>query len=323
MVMERNETERKGRKMRTRSILCAFAVTGLCAFGGASADEVNGSYDWEDGSSVLGQFDDGATFVCENSSEQAHGGSSSLKLTESVLGGTPQAYVAFIENLEDGDEITASFWVYDTTPGGSPSGRIWGHYADTGDVNSYRGSAGGNSTYSDGSGWSQLSHTWTFVAGDPIRDALVVEARLYSVADGDFIYVDDIDVTVQSASGNATISFPAPEACLELAVENLVAGQTATWTVSNAFPTETVAVVYGFAGGSTNGSAFGYCYEFDIQGVNQNRLIGQGVADGGGVATVMKNLPGNSSGISVKFQAAEKNTCPDTCMSNLLEEVIG
>lgn len=150
------------------------------------------TYDWENGGTALGIY---GNAVVENSTEQAHGGSASLKLIETPLGGTPQAFVWWVTGLADGDTITASFWVYDDTADASPSGRIWGHYTDAVDVNSYTGSAGGNDTYSDGSGWSQLSHTWIFTdSGDD--EGLVVEARIYSDTDGQAIYIDDASITV-------------------------------------------------------------------------------------------------------------------------------
>jgi len=101
--------------------------------------------------------------------------------------------------LNDGDGIVASFHVYDTTPSGSPSGRIWGHYTDGVDVGSYAGSAGGNSTYSDGYGWTNLQWSWTFTTdGTDGRTGLVVEARIYSSALDDSIYIDTASITVSN-----------------------------------------------------------------------------------------------------------------------------
>lgn len=149
------------------------------------------TFDWEDGTSTA--LITYGNAVLENSTEQAHGGTHSLKITETPLGGTPYAGVWWVTGLTDGDQVTASIWVYDMTPSGSPSGRIWGHYTDT-DVNSYAGSASGNSTYSDGTGWSQLSYTWTFDSDTDTRDGLLVEARIYSSTELDAIYVDDISI---------------------------------------------------------------------------------------------------------------------------------
>jgi uncharacterized repeat protein (TIGR01451 family) len=139
-----------------------------------------------------------------------HGGSAMLQMTESPHDGTPQGYIAYIENLAHGDVITATFWGWDQTPGVSPSLRIWAHYAQSGDVDSYAGSAGGNSTYTDGTGWSQLTWTWTFDSAGDTRDALVIEARLYSTpSSGEFstdFWIDDLQVI---APDSAAVSFPA------------------------------------------------------------------------------------------------------------------
>ena len=74
-----------------------------------------------------------------------------LSVSESPLSGTPKAYVAYIQNLNPGDVVTASFYTYDDAEG-SPSARIWGGYVTNDGINSYAGSAGGNSTYPSGIG---------------------------------------------------------------------------------------------------------------------------------------------------------------------------
>jgi hypothetical protein len=141
-----------------------------------------------------------------------------LQVTEAPHSGTPQGYVAFVENLANGDQVTASFWGWDITASGSPSLRIWGHWALSGDVNSYVASASGNPDYTDGSGWSQLAWTWTLdTTAYPAADALVIEARLYSTpSSGDYstdYWIDDLQVT---APDTAVVSFPEPTA-IELA----------------------------------------------------------------------------------------------------------
>jgi hypothetical protein len=153
-----------------------------------------------------------------------------LRVAEDPHDGTPQAYVAFIEGLQENDTVSASFWGYDTTPGASPSMRIWGHYAFNGDVNSYDGSASGNSTYTGTAGepqqgdWWQVGHTWT-VAAD--KEALVVEVRLYSTPSTsdpnhtDY-FVDLLEVTTSSST--ATITFaPEPASLAILGLGGLVA----------------------------------------------------------------------------------------------------
>ncbi len=142
-------------------------------------------------------------------------GNRMLQLTEDPHSYTPQAFIAWVTNLVNGDEVTASFYGWDSTDGASPSMRIWGHYTTSDDINNNQGSASGNSTYTTGTGeWSEVSHTWTF-AGGPGGDALVVEARLYSTpstspTNSTDFWVDDEQVI---APDTATVIFPIPEPC--------------------------------------------------------------------------------------------------------------
>lgn len=170
------------------------------------------TYGWEDGvGTVLGSFGNLVNPI--NQSATVNSGNYALQVTEEPHSSTPQAFLAFVEGLTDGDIIDASFFGYDTTPGASPSLRIWAHYAVSGDVSSYAGSAGGNLDYTDGTGWSQVSHSWTFDSDGGARDALVIEARLYSTPSTDpagstDYYIDDLSVTAPST---ATITTPVPE----------------------------------------------------------------------------------------------------------------
>lgn len=160
-------------------------------------------YGWEDGTgTALGTYGNANV---TNSDVVAHTGTRSLEITEAPISSTPQTYVWWVTGLQDGDGVTASFYCYDVTPGSNPSGRIWGHYTDGLDVNNYAGSAGGNSTYSDGSGWSKLEYTWIF-DGSSGHTGLVVEARIYSGSDitggtntdGNVVYYDDASIIVSN-----------------------------------------------------------------------------------------------------------------------------
>jgi hypothetical protein len=198
---------------------------------GAVPLDITYDYGWENGGTLLGAYGNlsAAANVASGmdpigpTTVTPHGGSAMLQVTESPHSGTPQGYVAFIENLVEGDEVTASFWGWDSTPGASPSLRIWGHYAVSGDIENYQGSAGGNNTYTDGTGWSQLSYTWTFDDGadppdPPARDAMVIEVRLYSTpSDGDYstdYWIDDVQVIAPDA---ATVTFPAGTTAVRMA----------------------------------------------------------------------------------------------------------
>ena len=181
--------------MRTIGLILAL---GLLAMPAMAAQTV--TYGWEDGTgTILGYYYEVANPT--NISSPVHSGSHALQVSESPnSGNTPQAYIAFIKDLAQGDQVTASLWVYDTVEGTYPRMRIWAHYADSGDINAYSGSTGEGSDYSSGTGWEKLEHTWTFDSAGGTRDALVVELRLYSEDGTTPDYVCD-DLTVTAPDG--------------------------------------------------------------------------------------------------------------------------
>jgi len=161
------------------------------------------TYGWEGSNTVVGVYGNGHPDL--EYSSPVYMGTQSLEFWESPYSGTPQAFVCWVKYLNEGDTVAASFWVYDTTPGTNPSGRIWGHWTDDPtDPTSYSGSASGNNTYSAGTGWSQLSWEWT-VDADTTHTGLMVEARLYSGAEFDTIWIDEL---VVEAPDGAEIVMP-------------------------------------------------------------------------------------------------------------------
>ena len=163
--------------MKSFVILTLSSLLAVSLATKTSAATFSTSYDWEDGpGTILGSFGNvtavanvtSGTELGDNVSlgpVSPYAGNHMLTASEDPHTGTPQTYLAYIEGLEPGDVVNASFWGWDSTSGASPSQRIWGHYALNGDVNSYAGSAGGNSAYTDGSGWSQVSFSWTIPSG--------------------------------------------------------------------------------------------------------------------------------------------------------------
>ena len=190
----------------------AIAATCLVATPAFAGFANTASYGWEDGGTIFGYFNSGSgEITATNSSEEVYSGNAALKLVEDPTGGTPQVWVGFVTGLTDGDVIDANFWAFDDTEGSSPSVRIWGAYAMSDDVSSYEGSAGGNSDYSAGTGWSNLAHSWTFDSDGGTRDALVVQVRVYADGDGTPMFIDDL--TISTSSDTAVINFaPAPGA---------------------------------------------------------------------------------------------------------------
>ena len=173
--------------------LFTFLAIAALLYTANSFGALSWSYGWEDGTgTALGTY---GNAIVSNSMEQAYEGTHSLKLIEDPLNGTPQAFVWWVTGLQDGDGIFADFYVYDTTPSASPSGRIWGHYTDDPtNIFAYSGSAGGNSTYSDGSGWTNLSWSWTFDSNGGANDGFVCEARIYSAAGANVLYFDTASI---------------------------------------------------------------------------------------------------------------------------------
>jgi hypothetical protein len=167
------------------------------------------TYGWEGSYTVLGVYDNGNPDL--EYTAPVYAGSQSLEFYESPVGGTPQAYLAWIQNLNEGDTVAASFYVYDDTSA-SPSGRIWGHYnANYANPSEYDGSAGGNGTYSSGIGWEQLSWEWTIDA-DSVHSGLMIEGRIYASAEFDTIWFDEMEVI---APDGATIVWPNIPVALE------------------------------------------------------------------------------------------------------------
>ncbi len=187
-------------------IIGALLTLSLLALPAMAVQTVN--YGWEDGTStILGYYGNVASPT--NVTSPVNTGSHALQVTESPNSGTPQVYLAFITNLSDGDQVTASFYAYDDSAGEDPSMRIWAHYADPTDINVYKGSTSEGSTYSSGTGWEKLEHTWTFVADGGasygMRSAMVIELRLYSPTGTtpNFV-IDDLSVTAPDAAAIQT-----------------------------------------------------------------------------------------------------------------------
>ena len=165
-------------------------------------------YGWEDGGTILGSFNG---LTDEQNVSQANGtgpydGNYMLSVSEEMDNtSTPQAWLGWITDLSNGDAVTACFYGYDTTPEVSPSLRIWGNWTSNDDITSYKGSASGSPDYLDGSGWSQLCHTFSVDSdGWEEGEGLLVQARLY----GDPGYEHLIDNLSITASDNATITVP-------------------------------------------------------------------------------------------------------------------
>ncbi len=188
------------------------------------ADTVSATYDWEDGGTIVGSYGNlgSATNVYWDPTQ-----GNVVELTEDPVSGTPQAFVAWITGLNDGDIIDASFLGFGDGEDFSKV-RIWAHYT-TGGIDDYGGSAGGNNTYS-GEEWTLLSDQWEFSGGTDgggDHTGLVIEARIYTYS-GQLMnsaFVDDlsVSVTAEDVSGIEihTPAIPAPGALAFLGLAGL------------------------------------------------------------------------------------------------------
>ena len=202
-----------------------FAIALVILFA-APAFALTASYGWEDGGGLMGSYGnlvDPVNVTGQQTGSQgselpdytcpgAYEGEHYLHVAEDPHYSTPQAYLAWVINLLDGDIVTVSFYGYDMTEGSSPSWRIWGHWTDSSDPESYLGSASGPSGYTAGTGWDIAEHTWTMAGGD--GNGLMVEGRLYSTPstsspDHTDYWCDYITVT---APDHATVIFQLPSA---------------------------------------------------------------------------------------------------------------
>lgn len=184
----------------TLSLLAASIIAATSA-----QAETTGQYSWEDGATIFGGFRNDH-LVHSQSNEQARTGNFSLKIedADAADNSTTQSYIGWVNGLTDGDTVTASIWVYDDADT-RPAGRVWGHYTDdANDSSSFAGSAGGNSTYTSGTGWQELTHTWTFDSSGGSRDGLMVQFRVFDDSDNPTgsLYVDDLTIT--SSTGSIT-----------------------------------------------------------------------------------------------------------------------
>lgn len=178
-------------------------VAAVMLFAASSAHAVVYTYGWEDVTgTVLETYGNlysyanvtgpqtgqaglpGTTHSCPGAFE----GVRYLHASEEPHSGTPYVSVACITGLQVNDQVYASFYGYDLTPGASPSWRIWGHYSDAtecpGCPGSYTGSASGPVDYTAGTGWDVTEHTWTYLPPNG-NDGLVIEARIYSTPSTD------------------------------------------------------------------------------------------------------------------------------------------
>ncbi len=110
--------------------------------------------------------------------------------------------------------------------------------------------------------------------------------------------------------------------CLDLSISNLVGGSTAQFDVTGAADGEHIAVVYSLQIGQTVVSGTGgYCATFGLKGVSAAKLVAQGKTVGG-IFSGTRGIPAGAVGQMVHFQAAQRDSCPSECVSNVASETV-
>ncbi len=135
---------------------------------------------------------------------------------------------------------------------------------------------------------------------------------------GSFQNQNPLDLTFDNL---ALTSFSSDE-CLNLEVENLVAGERAIFTITKGTPGAKGITVYGLQAGTTHvENVAGYCATFGIKGIKQSRVLGGLNRTFDDIGQIQFSIPitGNVGGMRVFFQSSEKDTCPDECVSGLVE----
>jgi len=114
--------------------------------------------------------------------------------------------------------------------------------------------------------------------------------------------------------------------CLTLEIDNLVAGERATVRVSGGTPGARGVVLPGEMGQSSRFiDVDEWCATFGFQVMMRGREVidlAHGAFDDNGEFTRRPMVNPHAEGMTFFFQAAERGTCPDPCMSDILELVV-
>jgi len=115
-----------------------------------------------------------------------------------------------------------------------------------------------------------------------------------------------------------------PSDCLALDVQNLIAGQKATFTVTGGTPGAQVAILWSNKDGQfiTDNGIWCVDFGFFLPGDVTSKLVSMGRFDQNGEYVTHVKIPAGASGMDIRFQSAESDTCPDPCMSNIWQGVV-
>lgn len=184
--------------IRMTAAVAALAFAPAMAQAGVTTDAFTG---WENTSAdaVFGTFGNVGDYGYTAAPDPVYDGSHSLFLTESPAGGTPNAVVAWVTGLTNGDQITVTMWfkgMTDDSGANASKGRIWGGYYDDTDTSTYSSSASGPNGYAGASGnWESTTHTWTYSGSGK---AFGLQARVYAYGNNTSVWGDNLSISVQS-----------------------------------------------------------------------------------------------------------------------------
>ena len=220
-------------KMNAIALLSATTVTCTAFVTSASAD-VSAFYDW----SNLGT-DPAYSAVANGSGEYSRNlnqgsfeavlweGRTALQINEDPVSGTPQIYIGLVENVLDGDVISASGfgWGLGDSAGSEYSKvRLWGYYV--GEDGDYSASGAGRTSTADYSSsdteWTEVNAEWTFDSSRGV--GFMIEARIYSYSSTETpsTWLTDLSVNVTGDNAQITLPVPAPGVLALLGMGGLV-----------------------------------------------------------------------------------------------------
>ncbi len=144
--------------------------------------------------------------------------------------------------------------------------------------------------------------------------------ELYSFdADGNY---DFFGVLEPQQIAAADVESGPVSACLSLEIGPMVGGEKTAFEVGGGEPGHRGVVVWGLGGDTSifedvNGWCATFGFDVKLKG-RKVRIVGSSVFDANGELTINRRIPDNHPGLDVLFQAAERETCPGECMSDIV-----
>ena len=147
-----------------------------------------------------------------------------------------------------------------------------------------------------------------------------------SVSVDEIVFMHNSRTLLAATHGRGIYTRNVGSSCMDLSVADLIGNRVASFTVTNGTPGEKVAVLWALKAGSLKiNDTGGWCVDFGLDiPISQvmKHIVVQGAFDSAGRFTDYKAVAGNLTGTRVLIQAAQHGTCPDSCMSNIVDQVV-